>query len=77
MALVSRRICDLCSTESEVETLTVVYKRSDNRPWELDLCQRCYRSRLGDMADKGRRAKASNVRAPARVKKTVITADDL
>lgn len=77
MAVESRRICDLCKSDKDVDTMTVVWQYAKGKPWEIDLCARCYVSRMGDMAKEGRRAKINNVRPQYRIKKTEIGKDNL
>lgn len=73
MATLEVKICDLCNSREEVSTMAVVWKRGEEAPWELDLCERCFANRMSDMKDVGRRAKLNNVRPQARIKKTYIT----
>lgn len=77
VATEQRMICDLCRSPEKVSTMTVVWKYGQGKPWELDLCERCYGSRMQDMADLGRRAKINNVRPQARIKKTIIGPENL
>jgi hypothetical protein len=77
MATLEVKICDLCNSREEVSTMAVVWKRGDEAPWELDLCDRCYTNRMSDMREVGRRAKINNVRPQARVRKTHITEANL
>jgi ribosomal protein L40E len=77
LATEQRVICDLCRSDENVSTMTVVWKYAQGRPWEIDLCERCYGNRMGDMADLGRRARINNVRPQARIKKTIIGPDNL
>ena len=77
MATLEVKICDLCNSREEVSTMAVVWKRGEEQPWELDLCDRCYTNRMSDMRDVGRRAKINNVRPQARVRKTHITEANL
>ena len=77
MATEQRMICDLCRSPEEVSTMTVVWKYGQARPWELDLCSRCYGTRMADMAELGRRAKLNNTRPPARIKKTELKPENL
>mgnify|MGYP000143166545 FL=1 len=57
--------------------MTVVWKYAQGKPWEIDLCERCYKNRMRDMADLGRRAKINNVRPQTRIKKTIIGPENL
>ena len=77
MATLEVKICDLCGSREEVSTMAVVWKRGDEPPWELELCDRCYVNRMSDMREVGRRAKINNVRPQARVRKTHITEANL
>ncbi len=77
MATEQRMICDLCRSPDDVHTMTVVWRYGQARPWELDLCDRCYGNRMKDMADLGRRAKINNVRPQTRIKKTIIGPENL
>ena len=77
MATLEVKICDLCNSREDVSTMAVVWKRGEEQPWELDLCDRCYTNRMSDMRDVGRRAKINNVRPQARVRKTHITEANL
>lgn len=70
-------VCDLCGETDNVDTVTIVWNYGRSKPYELDLCQRCYKNRLGDLAEKGRRAQRNNTRPQARIKKTEITEDML
>ena len=77
MAVEQRRICDLCKSDKDVDTMTVVWQYSQGKPWEIDLCAQCYKSKMGDMVKLGRRAKINNVRPQYRVKKTEISRSNL
>lgn len=77
MAKIERLMCDLCRSEDNVQTLTVVWNYKAGAPWELDMCERCYDSRLGDLREMGRRAKINNVRPQHRMRVTTITEDNL
>lgn len=77
VATLEVRICDLCDSREDVSTMAVVWKRGVEPPWELDLCERCYTNRMSDMREVGRRAKISNVRPQARIRKTHITEANL
>lgn len=73
MATLEVKICDLCEGREDVSTMAVVWRRGEEPPWELDLCQRCYDNRMSDLAKLGRRAKINNVRPQARIRKTHLT----
>lgn len=77
MATLQVQVCDLCESREDVATMTVVWKYGQTAPWELDLCERCYSNRMGDMRDMGRRAKINNVRPQARIKPTKISEANL
>lgn len=67
MAQVLRALCDICGTDEDVETITVVY--GGQAPWEADVCASHYQERFADLAKKGRRATRSNVRPQHRMGK--------
>jgi hypothetical protein len=69
--------CDVCGTEDQVAAVTVVAEFKAARPWEVDMCQRCYESRFGDLVAKSRRAGRSMVRPQHRMVKTEITEANL
>lgn len=69
--------CDLCGSDADVHDMTVIYQYGKGKPWEIDLCSRCFEGRMRDMADLGRRAKISNVRPQARIKETKLTPANL
>lgn len=77
MARIERLACDLCDSEDDVFTLTVVWDYRAGKPWELDVCRRCYESRLGDLRDRGRKARIKNVTPQHRMAKSVITEENL
>ncbi len=77
MATISTTVCDLCQSDVEVFPLTVVYDWSKRAAWEVDMCQRCYDSRLSDMAALGRRPSKRNIKPQTRQRKTVITEANL
>ena len=77
MATITRRVCDLCQADDEVYPFTGVYDWSNKAAWELDLCTRCYKNRLGDLAAEGRKPSKKNIKPQARQRKTVITEANL
>ena len=77
MAKIERLACDLCDSEKDVQTMIVVWNYRAGKPWELDLCSRCYQSRMGDLVERGRRTKYKNVRPQHRMTKAVITEENL
>ena len=77
VATVSQVVCDACGSTEKVSTLTVVYQFGNSKPWEIDMCDSCYQSRLGDVRERGRRARISNTRPQARIVKTEIKESNL
>lgn len=77
MALKKVRVCDVCRGVNDIDTLTVVYKFKQGKPWEVDICPSCYEGLLGELAKKGRRATINNVRPQHRMVKTEITDENL
>lgn len=77
MGTVERSFCDLCRSEDKVESMIVVRGYGKRAPWEIDICQKCYDQRLGDMRPKARRPAISNIRPQHRLVKTEITEDNL
>lgn len=71
------RICDKCKGTEDVTDLTVVYGYGTNKPWEVDLCGKCYRQVLGGLEAKSRPPEIKNVRPQHRFKKTDISEDVL
>lgn len=67
MAMVARALCDVCGTELDVQTVTVVYGR--RTPWEADICATDFKDRFGVLERKSRRATRSNVRPQHRMTK--------
>ena len=67
MAMVARAQCDICRTEDDVQTVTVVYGR--RTPWEADVCAAHFKELFGVLERKGRRATRSNVRPQHRMAK--------
>lgn len=70
MAVQTRRVCDLCRSDQDVDTMTVVWHYEEARPWEIDLCERCYEGRMADLAAEGRKATINNTRPQHRKRKT-------
>lgn len=47
VAKVVHVVCDLCESDKGVSQVTV--KAGLEKAWELDICQKCYKSRFGDL----------------------------
>lgn len=72
MAVVQQRLCDLCRSVQDVSQITVVWGAARNRPWEADICKKCYNERFAELAARSRRPSTDNVRPQHKVKKTTI-----
>lgn len=77
MGTIQKSFCDLCKSEDGVETMTVVRGYGRRAPWEIDICTKCFDSRMGDMRPKGRRPTINNIRPQHRLQKTEISEDNL
>lgn len=69
--------CDLCGGDQDVEPVTVVYKFKKSRPWEADICAKCYEDKFAALQAKSRRPELNNVRPQHKMIKTEITEADL
>jgi hypothetical protein len=77
VATVSRKVCDTCGSEKDVEELVISYKFEAGKPWSVDLCGRCYTTRFSDLMDKSRPVKRANLRPQYRIKETVLRPEQL
>lgn len=77
MAIVSKRACDLCKSEDDVNEMIVSFRFQQGRPWAVDLCASCYRARFDDLFAVSHSVKRSNLRPQYRVKETEVTAAQL
>ena len=77
MADVTNKICDACGGNKEVDTLMVVYHYGTDRPWEVDVCQKCYDTRFADLLPKSRPSMRANTRPQYRLVKTEIGPENL
>lgn len=72
MATVPRKVCDLCRTDQDVDECMIVYQYQKSRPWAVDLCQRCYEQRFGDLLKKAHPVHRSNIKPQYRIEETTF-----
>lgn len=77
MATVARKVCDSCRSEENVDECIVSYHFEEGKPWAVDLCERCFLKRLGDLVGKSHSVKRSNLRPQYRMVETKITEKQL
>lgn len=77
MAEVTTKLCDACESPKDVDTMMVVYHYGKQRPWEVDICQKCYDTRFKDLLPKSRNSMKVNTRPQYRLVKTQIGPENL
>jgi hypothetical protein len=77
VAEVTSKVCDACGSKDSVDTLMVVYHYGTDRPWEVDMCQKCYDTRFADLIAKSRPGMRVNTRPQYRLVKTSISPENL
>lgn len=77
MGTMSRRFCDICHTDQDVDECTIVYSYGRRRPWAVDLCPACYEAKMGDLIKKSHPVKRSNVRPQGTIEETILRPEQL
>lgn len=55
----------------------VSYHFEEGKPWAVDLCEKCYQKRLGDLVGKAHSVKRANLRPQYRIQETLVTEKQL